>query len=187
MIGGDSILAVARLLQPHGLRGEIYAVSLAPEVLDFGDLLFSHPLILRPIPGRGLHPSLPSSLKVESAAPYKQGWLIAFHEIVDRTAAEHLKSVELCLKRSDLPSLPEGCYWEAELEGLAVRDETRGHIGHVASLEQLGAQWSLRVTLTKSPTTINIPWVNALVPIVDLDQRRIETRLPLDYPGLDSE
>lgn len=125
------------------------------------------------------------ALEVQGLRPHGQLWLITLDGVADRDAAEEFKHAELCLERSELPDLPEGWYWEADLLGLAVEDRRLGPIGTVSGLEQLGGQHVL-VVKRESPagSQIQIPWAEALVPRVDLDAGRIEVDLPSEYPGL---
>jgi 16S rRNA processing protein RimM len=175
----DDLLAIARLGRAHGVRGEIRAESLCPPVLSFQDLVIEGPLWLRSRK-RPLR-----SVEVAGLRPHREVWLLTLDGIGDREAAEELNGDEICMERGELPDLPEGWYWEADLVGLVVEDVQRGVIGTAAGLEQLGAQ-NVLVVEKRPPgeDPVHIPWVEALVREIDLDARRIRVDLPAEYPGL---
>jgi 16S rRNA processing protein RimM len=175
----ESLLAIARLGRPHGVRGEIRAEALCPPVLNFEDLIGLSPLWLR----RTGAP--PQRVEVRSVRPQPPAFLLMLEGWDVREEAAGLTGAELCLERTLLPELPEGWYWEADLIGLTVEDRRLGVIGRVAALELIAGQGSLRVTREETPgAAVAIPWAHELVRAVDLNAGRIEVDLPLDYPGL---
>lgn len=174
--GGD-LLAVARLHRPHGLGGEVRAEPLTPEILDFEELLAGREIALR-------HPGRPLlRVRVRFLRPYQTGFLIGLEGFDDRTSAESLNGAELCLAREELPVLPEGWYWEADLIGAEVRDVTYGVIGQAAGLEEFAGRWALRVSRPGAEDVL-IPWSKGLLERVDLPAGTIIFKLPLDFPGI---
>jgi 16S rRNA processing protein RimM len=175
----ENLLAIARLGRPHGVRGEIRAEVLCPPVLSFEELATEGPLWLR---REGQAPRL---VKVEGLRPHQDDWLLTLEGLEVREEAGELNGSELCLERRDLPELPEGWYWEADLVGLAVVDRALGEIGRVAALEASGGQSVLVVKRGGAEGgRIQIPWVRALVRNVSVAGGLIEVDLPSDYPGL---
>lgn len=179
------MLAVARLGRAHGLRGEVLTLNLSPPCLEFPRLAAG-----RTFWTRGARPGaagpLPKRLTPVSMRPHQGEFLITFEEIRDRSLAEACRGMELCLPREDLPPLPEGWFWEEDITGLQVRDETRGPLGVSAGLKALAGQDSLIVKLTAGGEIL-VPWVKALVTRVDMAAGLIETRLPRGYHGLPDE
>lgn len=173
----EGLLSVGFVHRAHGVRGEMRVRSLCPEALDFAELVNEREVWLR----RGAEPL--ASLRVLSLRGHQDDFLLTAEGIEDREAAEALRGAELCMERSELPDLPEGWFWEEDLVGLEVIDRRLGKIGAVTGLENVGAQWQLRIK-TEGGKSIDIPWATALVPKVDLDSRRVEVDLPDDYPGL---
>lgn len=175
----DDLLAIARLGRPHGVRGEIRGEALCPPVLSFEELVTSGSLWLRSRK-RPLR-----CLDITGLRPHREVWLMTLKGFEDREAVEELNGDELCMERGDLPELPEGWYWEADLIGLPVEDRQLGVIGKATGLDQLGAQ-NVLVVEKASPEggVVQIPWVAALVKEIDLEGRKIEVDLPAEYPGL---
>lgn len=177
MVEPSDLLAIAHLVRPHGLRGEIVAEPRVPEVVDPVGLILDRRLFLRTPKGEV------SETTGVGLRPHQGRWLVALDGIESMDDAETLRGFDLCLPRAELPALPEGWYYEADLERCRVVDEHFGEIGQVEALETAGAQPNLRV---RRPTgaAVLIPWVKAYFVAVDLPAGRLTTRLPLDFPGL---
>ncbi|WP_347240282.1 ribosome maturation factor RimM [Phormidium sp. FACHB-592] len=112
-------------------------------------------------------------------------YVVQFAGVTDRDQAEALRDGQLFVPEGDRPPLEEGEFHILDLIGLAVFDQaTQVLIGTVSSIIQAG-NTLLEVQrnaaeATKQPTVL-IPFVEAIVPLVDLQQRRIEITPP---PGL---
>jgi 16S rRNA processing protein RimM len=172
------LLAIARLGRPHALAGEVRAEPLTPPPVDFGVLVMERPLWLR------AGAAAPQQVRIRSLRALPGAYLVALRGFEDRAAAERLRNAELCVARADLPPLPEGWLWEAEVEGLEVLDRRRGLVGRAEGLLEIAGRWSLRVVRAEGEPLL-IPWAEALVTQVDLAGRRIDVDLPDDYPGLE--
>ncbi len=174
----EDLVAVARLHRPHGLRGEIRAERISPEVLDFAALVTQRKVWLRGKEGnfRGI--------RVLSLRTHQKTFLLTLEGIEERTAADALRGGELCILREDLPSLPEGWIWEKDLIGYEVEDATRGPIGAAAGLYAISDRHVLQVARADG-TEIDIPWTKGLILSVESKTRKINVALPLDYPGLE--
>lgn len=117
---------VGRILKAHGVRGEVVVAATG-----------SDPERLRP----GLEVFLAvegtDSLRVEASRWIERGWLVRFEGHVDRGAVEELAGLSLYLETGRLPALPEGEFYQFEIEGLAVRTaggELLGRVEHVLDL-----------------------------------------------------
>jgi 16S rRNA processing protein RimM len=117
-VSGTARLEVGRIGRAHGLRGEV-GVTLGSdrvERLDAGSVLFAD--------GR--------ELVVVSARPHAGRWLVRFHGIDDRTAAEAL--LGLVLEGDELPTGGDEL-WVHDLIGAAVRDRDGRALGSVTAVE----------------------------------------------------
>lgn len=179
-VPASDLPALLGIGKPHGLQGDLLAYGAIPEPVDPEDLLLDRDLVVR----RGDRAE--GTVRLESLRPFKDGWIVTLAGVEDRETAETWRGVDLCIPREDLPPLPDGWYWESDLEGATVVDPRYGELGRAAGLDFSAPQARLRVEPPAGPP-IFIPWVNALVPVVDVPARRIETRLPLDFPGLAPE
>ncbi|HEY9894792.1 MAG TPA: ribosome maturation factor RimM, partial [Candidatus Sericytochromatia bacterium] len=112
-------------------------------------------------------------------------YVVQFAGVIDRDQAEALRDGQLFVPEGDRPPLEEGEFHILDLIGLTVFDQaTQTLIGTVSSIIQAG-NTLLEVQrdaaeATKQPAVL-IPFVEAIVPLVDLQQRRIEITPP---PGL---
>lgn len=113
-------------------------------------------------------------------------YVIQLAGITDRNQAETLRDSYLVVPETDRPSLEEDEFHVADLIGLSVFDQaTQTLVGTVTDMFAAGNDL-LEVQLTTSNTQakadkVLIPFVKAIVPVVDLEQKRIEITPP---PGL---
>lgn len=112
-------------------------------------------------------------------------YVVQFASVTDRTQAEALRDCQMFVPDGDRPPLEEGEFHILDLIGLAVFDQaTQTPIGTVISILQAGndlLEVQPHQTDSKNVQTVLIPFVEAIVPIIDLEQRRIEITPP---PGL---
>ncbi len=183
----DTQLLVARIGKPHALRGEV-TVQLHtddPETRFVPGATFP----TEAAPGTGV----PRELTLRSARLHQGTWLLAFEEVPDRTGAEGLRGTRLFAEAAptvraeddadDAGESEEGFY-EDELVGLDVLDPAGTRLGRVSGLEVGAAQDLLRVTLEggdRDGAEVLVPFVRAIVPTVDLADRRVVVDAP---PGL---
>ena len=167
---GDEVV-VARIGKPHGLRGEV-TVQLHTDDPD-ARLAVGSILATQAAAGSGV----PKALTVRSTRVHQGIWLLGFEEIPDRTGAESLRGTRLVADAQ--PSDDDGWY-EDELVGLAVvtRDGTR--LGAVSRLE-VGPAQDLRVVALDGGGDAYLPFVEAIVPEVDVERGRVVVDPP---PGL---
>ena len=156
-------VVVARIGKPHGLRGEV-TVQLHT---DDPESRFANGAVLatQARPGSGV----PRALTIRSTRVHKGIWLLGFEEIPDRTGAESLRGTRLVAQAQ--ASDDDGWY-EDELVGLAVVDRTGTRLGEVTGLE-VGAAQDLLLVRLDSGTDAYLPFVEAIVPEVDVEGGRV--------------
>jgi 16S rRNA processing protein RimM len=168
-----SRIRVARIIGPHGVRG---LVKLQVFLDDPGTL----PALegLADAEGRRIR------LALEGSAG---GALIARIEgVQSRDAAEALARTELFVLRAALPRTEEGEFYESDLVGLAVVDETGVALGQVQALADFGAGPLIEVKPEEGGATVFLPFTEAVVPKVDLGAGVVKVRLlPGLWPGKD--
>jgi 16S rRNA processing protein RimM len=169
-------VVVARLGKPHGLRGEL-TVDVRT---DEPERRFARgaSLLVEPPPGS----SFPfRTLTVASARWHQSVLLLGFDEVTDRTAAEAARGVVLHaeIAADASPEDPDEFY-DHQLVGLAVHDLDDTVIGTLVGLVHGGAQDLLRVETPDGREAL-VPFVSALVPVVDVAGGRV---VVADRPGL---
>lgn len=122
-------------------------------------------------------------LTVAGARMGNHGRIIRFDEISDRNGAEALRGRVLTIAAQQRRQLDTGEYWPDELVGLDVVSTSGMHVGTVTDVVLGGAQDRL-VIGTVASSTVEVPFVDELVPEVDLEGGVIVIR-PVD--GLLSE
>lgn len=169
----------ARIGKPHGIRGEVTVQLFTddPETrLAVGSVL-------------GVEPPTPLApqgrLTIAGAKWNKNILVLRFAEVADRNDAESLRNHYLVLD-TDEAEETEG-YYEHELVGLPVyavsdpEDQELGEpVGTVAGLRTLPSQDLLVVELHDGREAL-VPFVEEIVPEVDLEERRVVLTPP---PGL---
>ncbi|GAB3070519.1 MULTISPECIES: ribosome maturation factor RimM [unclassified Phycicoccus] len=170
-------LLVARIGKPHGLRGEVtvQAHTDDPERRFIPGVVFA----TEAPEGSGV----PRALTLATARLHQKVWLLGFEQIPDRTGAEGLRGTRLFVALGDVIDAvddDEDGWYEDELVGLTVVDTAGATVGEVAGLETGAAQDLLVVTLTGGRQAL-VPFVEAIVPEVDMESRRVVIDPP---PGL---
>src|SRR5688572_22930469 len=158
--GPEELLAVARIVRPHGVAGEASADVLSPPVLDAADLLTGR--VFARFPQGKVVP-----MQVIGLRPHGARLLIRLEGIETMDQAETLRQVDLCLPRAELPELPEGWFWEADLQLCRVFDRALGEIGAVHALNTSGPRPQLEIKRPDN-TIAQIPWVKAYIVSVDI-------------------
>lgn len=111
-------LLVGRVTRAHGLRGEVVV-----------DLLSSEPEV-RLAAGAVLDASTGATLRVVSARPFQQRWLVTFDGVGTREAADALRGVELFGEPLEDPD----ALWLHEVVGAPVVDLAGNTCGTVVAV-----------------------------------------------------
>lgn len=169
-----SYVEIGKIVAAHGLRGE---VRVYPNT-DFPERFEE--------PGQRwlLRPNKTEPETIELLEGYfldgKGLFVVQLEGVRDRNAAEALRGCKLLVLASDRPELEEGEFLVSDLIGIPVYDQaTQTLIGTVKDMIPAGNDL-LQVTQVDGKVIL-IPFVEAIVPVVDLDQKRIEITPP---PGL---
>jgi 16S rRNA processing protein RimM len=172
---------VARVGKPHGIRGEV-TVDVRTDSPDERFLPGAVLHVVWPPARRGTVPaapvSAPSELTVTTARDHNGTLLLRLEGVSDRNAAERLHGA---LLEADVEASGDDDAWyPAELIGLRVESTGGLLLGTVVSLDQGAAQDLLGVSCSDGVRRL-VPFVKALVPVVDVAGGRIVVDAP---PGL---
>lgn len=172
----DDFLEIGKIVAPQGLKGEL---RVYPNT-DF--------------PDRFLKPGKRWLLKPGHAEPqvielvkgrYLDGkglYVVQFAGIDSRDLAETLRDCKILIPASDRPLLQEDEFHVADLIGLQVFEQaSQTLVGEVVNVLAAGNDL-LEVQYLQEgqpdKKTVLIPFVRAIVPVVDLAQQRIEITPP---------
>jgi 16S rRNA processing protein RimM len=173
-------VVVGRIGRAHGIKGE---VSVEPRT-DEPDRRFAVGAVLAteaPRGGAPHGPGRPSALTVRAVRWHQSRLLVTFEEIADRNQAEAARGLVLLatIDAEEVPEDPEEFY-DHQLVGLRVVTTDGVDVGELAEVVHGSAQ-DLLVVRTGDDREVLVPFVSALVPVVDVRAGRIEVA---DRPGL---
>ena len=178
LVPPDGWMEIGSIVGAQGLKGEVkvYPNSDFPERFERAGerWLWSE------------RDTTPRSIQLQKGyqIPGKGLYVVQLNGIVDRTQAENLRGQMLLLPITDRPKLAPEEYHSQDLIGLPVfHQQTGAQIGIVADIFTAGHQILVVDAPTGDDKTVEvmIPFVKAIVPVVDLPNGRIEILPP---PGL---
>ncbi|PRZ05675.1 16S rRNA processing protein RimM [Isoptericola sp. CG 20/1183] len=158
-------LVVARIGKAHGLRGEV-ALDVRTDVPEER---FTTGAVLATVPPDA------GPLTVAATRVHQGRWLVQFAESSDRGSAEALRGVELVVESGE--SDEEDAWYPHELAGLRAELADGTVVGEVVGLEHLPAHDVLVLRETGGERTL-VPFVHAIVPVVDVPGGRVQLTPP---------
>ena len=164
-------LCLGVIVGAHGLRGQVKVKSFTE---DPADLAAYGPL-------SDVTGSRTFTLSLVGRA--KGTLLASIVGVTERNAAEALRGTELFVAREALPDTEdEEVYYHADLIGLTAEDESGMRLGEVTALHNHGAGDLIEIAPEaaggKGGPAILLPFTRAVVPEVDLANRRLVVAPP---------
>jgi 16S rRNA processing protein RimM len=175
-------LSVARIVRPHGIRGEVVADLLT----DFPERFSAHPLLLLRAPGAA---SPTRSVEVLQARPHAGRMLLKLSGCDSMNDAEALRGYELVIPWEDRTPLDSDSVYIAELVGCRLIDTTSGQtVGEITGVDRESTQLDLLVVQPAEAgrEELLIPFVKAYAPAWDMEQRTMHMALPAGLLDLDT-
>jgi 16S rRNA processing protein RimM len=150
-------VVVGRIGKPHGLKGEFSVLPETdhPERFAVGSRVFVRAAPAEVVSSRWIHDRLFVGLDIART----------------REDAEQLRSEVITIPEEQRRQLDEDEWWPDQLVGLSVVDADGGVRGEVVSIVEGVAQD--RLVVSTPAGTVEIPFVEELVPTVDLEAGRI--------------
>ena len=158
------LLEVGKIINTHGLRGEVKVSPWTDTPDVFEDL-------------ETVYLKNNDALTISSVKYQKNNLIVKFKELGDINEAEKLKNQVLFAERSALGELPEGVYYIADLIGLSVRKETGEEIGKIKDVLQTGAN-DIYVVARGGAKDLLVPVIPEVVLSVDVDGGEVTVSLP---------
>jgi 16S rRNA processing protein RimM len=172
----DRFIEVGKIVSTQGLKGEVrvYPNTDFPErFLEPGNRWLLRPGTTEPQPIKLL-----SGRYLDGKGLY----VVQLEGINTITDAEALRDSKLMVPEGDRPILEDGEFHIPDLIGLEVFEQsTQAFVGTVISLIPAGHHLLEVKRPDPDANTVLIPFVMAIVPVVDLQHRRLEITPP---PGL---
>ena len=172
-MGSPEFAIVGRIRKAHGIRGEVVVEPLT----DAPDAVFA--------PGRRVFAGTASGdrardgaeLAVDTVRPFREGLLVRFDRIPDRTAAELWRDRYLLLPVAELTPLAENEVYIHDLVGMKVVLGSGEALGEVLEVYELPQGLVLDVRRTGG-ATVMLPFSADVVKRVDSAGRVVEVDPP---------
>jgi 16S rRNA processing protein RimM len=127
-----------------------------------------------------LHDAKGNRFEITACRPAKDGEaVIAFAGIVDRSAAEALKGMQLFVAREALPETEEDEFYHADLIGLEAYDSEGRLVGKVGAIHNFGAGDVIEL-VRDDRDTVHLAFTRETVPVIDIAGGRITVAVPED-------
>jgi len=165
---------IGHCTSPHGIKGEFSFVLYNPEdsILDQGSTLTLTP--------RSETSSIPHDGKEFEIQKISFGnkTIVTLAGVNNRNIVEEMIPFDIYVAREDFPDTEEDEYYINDLLGLEVYHYyTKKLIGRVMDFYDNGAQVVLKIKTDKE--IIEVLFMNQYVPVVDIDQNRLEIIPPI--------
>lgn len=160
------LLEVGKIVNTHGLRGEVKVVPWTdyPEVFEDIEYVYAQK--------RGEY----ERLDIAGIKYQKGNIIVRFSQIKDINEAEKYKNLVLYAERELLGELPEGVYYIADLIGLEVVKEDGESIGAIADVLNTGSN-DIYDVKREGKKNLLIPVIDEVVLNIDMENKKVTVRM----------
>jgi 16S rRNA processing protein RimM len=169
------LLVVGQIIRAHGIHGEVVVDVRTDEPAQ--RFVAGSALITEPAANRRHVPvgawQLPPRLTIDTVRPHQGRLLITFDGVHDRSVAEDLRGVRLCVDSADIspPEDPDE-FLDHQLIGLAAVNPAGEALGEIIGVDHAPASDLLQLRRPDGRTAL-VPFVKAIVPHVDIAAGRV--------------
>lgn len=163
----QDLVAIGKIVAPHGVRGDVRIMPLT----DFPERF------------RKLKTAFLASgtkLTVEGVKYHKQFVLLKFHGLDNMNAVEHLRNQLVHVPESEVVKLPEGQYYQYQIIGLEVFTEDGQVIGKITEILETGSN-DVYVAENPGQKPVMIPALKEVVKIIDLENKKMVVKLQEEW------
>ena len=161
-------LLVGEIGKPHGTKGELRVSTYS----DYPEISFAPGTILRLGNREGRFPHSPiQTIKVQTSRIFRNGLLVLFDDVFDRSMARSLTGKSLFLSADEVAELKKGEYFWHDLVGMEVVNLEGDLLGEVSTVYELAPLDLLEVSGPES--SFMIPCSREIVVSVDVEGKRI--------------
>ena len=165
-------LEVGKIINTHGLRGEVKIVTWTDSPEVFEELTF----VIAKMRG------VETRLDLKNIKYQKNNIIASFSQLTSIEEAEKLKNAVLLVPREELGELPEGVYYIADLIGCEVFDKN-GKIGDLADVFGTGSNDVYDIK-REGKKNLLVPIIDGVLENVDIENKKIIIEIP---KGLEDE
>ena len=163
----DSRILLGVIINAHGIRGEVLVRSFADQPEDIAAY------------GALRDETDQRDFELDVVRVSSKGLVCRIAGVKDRNAAEALKGTKLYVERERLPEPEPGQFYYADLIGLKAIGPDGGELGTISDVMNFGASDILELSPREGGEPELIPFIDAFVPTVDLDQGTVTIVRPL--------
>ena len=163
----DDLVAIAKIVKPRGLRGEVVAEILTDFPERFERLEQVHALFAD---------GTRKDLKIEDAWFQKDRIVMRFEGYETPEAANDLRNAEICIRESDAADLEEGEFFDWQLEGCEVETVAGQRVGTVREIMRTGGTDILVVE--GGDKEYLIPFAESICTEVDVEKKTVRIDPP---------
>ena len=162
----NDYLAVGKVVNVHGVRGELRVLPITSDLSRFDYLLF----VTTNWEGK------PKEFRVTGTRLFKNLVLLKLNGINNRDDAEKLKSQELLVERKHARPLEEDEYFICDIIGVEVYEDDTC----LGTLEDVLETGSNDVYIIKKPDgkELLLPALKSVVEKVDIEEKRMQVKIP---------
>ena len=166
--GEPEFLVVGKLGKPHGVHGEILmdVYTDFPERIKPGLVVYI---------GKQFQP-----LQIANVRSHARGLLLCFKDYQSRDEAAELRNLLVQVRTADRPELPQGDYYQHQLLGLQVVDESDTRLGCITAIIETGAN-DVYVVQNETGSEVLIPAIESVILEINLEEKQVRVHL---LPGL---
>ena len=164
----DDLVAIARVVRPRGLRGEMVAELLT----DFPERFEDLDVVTVVLPSGERR-----ELKLENAWFQKERIVLKFDRLDTVEDAESLRDAEICVDETDAVELEEDEFFDWQLEGCDAVTVEGEPIGKVREVMRTGGTEVLVVDAADGREVL-IPFAESICTEVDIEAKRITVDPP---------
>lgn len=169
----DNLLEIGKIVNTHGLRGEVKIVPWTDSPEDFEDVSEVFVKIK----------SEYKPLTVQSVRYQKNNLIVKFKEISDIDEALGYKTAVVYADRDELGELEDGVYYIVDLIGLEVIEDTGEKIGVISDVFNTGANDIYEVK-REGKRNLLLPVIDSVVKEVNIEGGFVTVHM---MEGLDDE
>lgn len=168
-------LQVGKIINTHGLKGELKVIPLTDDASRFNDLTSVYIVASDTIESDVVIGSI--KMEITNVKYQKEKVIIKFKGIDLIEEAEKLKQAFLVIPREAAVKLPEDHYFICDLIGCEVSDEGLGYLGNITEVFQTGSN-DVYVVKNSLGKEILIPVIKSVVTMIDIDNKKVSVCLP---------
>ena len=157
----DDLILIGKIVRPRGLRGQVKVLPLTDFLQQFE---FLEKVII--YLNDDYSEYFIRSVQITKNIPY-----LSLSGIEDVDSAEKLRNCDIFMKKEQRIRLPEDSYYFEEIEGFSVITTEGMEIGILHDIEHLPS--SDLMVVEREDKKILIPFVRAIVPVIDKNNRKI--------------